>query len=895
MLYSGISRNTKKKKTKVETISVVYEGVSANGLTHTVRLPDGSLRAVEECQLQDHLQPSFTNIPSTPLDYLNEVGKGISQEEAQRLARPTTLSPAQQELLSWHHRLYHLSFPMIFKLARLGFLPKTLLKCEKTVPICLECQFGKGHRRPWRSKGKKSGTIQKKKEVEPGDGVSADQIVSAQPGLVPQMSGFLTKDRIWGATTFVDHVSDYVYVHLMTDFTIEETLAAKKAFERIFTLAGRTVKAYRADNGRFADKKWHEDCNLLKQALTFCGVGNHRQNGKIEAKNKYLTLTARTLLLQGMRLWPEMISTYFWPFALKAAAERHNTLHVDDDGMTPESKLYGIKAEEIPVRNYHPLFCPVFVLDHRLHSAGGSIPKWEPRMRCGVYLGHSPLHAGNVALVFNPRTGRVSPAYHVVFDDGFTTVPYMKAAKLPPNWEDLVKNSAEIATIEKYELADEWIKEEIVVEQESDADQSKITDPFAIGPAPVDSKLSEPQATNSQGAGSLLPSEGAKSSKRARLKDKKTADNSQSSKRPKLNSNNEAKTSTASLDQSVVSAGAEQNQLEMPKIIDLSTAGYRRSARLAEKRNKPDNRATVNLTCHGVKIMAVSLFTAMSTVGTISMPDHNQLDKNNEWGKPTNPRAIPGQRILGRDHTGEDRHYENNWNYRTAVGMLTYLQGNSRPEIAVHVHQCARFSINPKRSHEAAILNIGRYLLGSREKGIIYRPNKTKGLECYVDADFAGGWQLADAESADNVLSRTGYVLMYAGCPIHWVSKLQTEIALSTAEAEYIALSQSLREVIPLMSMMKELQSAFPIEIQNPNFNCTVHEDNQSCISMATKQKFSPRTKHIALKYHHFRSYVNSKKINIQYIDTKQQVADGLTKPLGTELFFNIRKMLCGW
>ena len=1216
MLYSGISRNTKKKKTKVETISVVYEGVNADGLTDTVRLPDGSLRAVEECQSQDHLQPSFTNIPSTPLDYLNEVGKGISQEEAQRLARPTTLSPAQQELLSWHHRLYHLSFPMIFKLARLGFLPKTLLKCEKTVPICLECQFGKGHRRPWRSKGKKSGTIQKKKEVEPGDGVSADQIVSAQPGLVPQMSGFLTKDRIWGATTFVDHVSDYVYVHLMTDFTIEETLAAKKAFERIFTLAGRTVKAYRADNGRFADKKWHEDCNLLKQALTFCGVGNHRQNGKIEAKNKYLTLTARTLLLQGMRLWPEMISTYFWPFALKAAAERHNTLHVDDDGMTPESKLYGIKAEEIPVRNYHPLFCPVFVLDHRLHSAGGSIPKWEPRMRCGVYLGHSPLHAGNVALVFNPRTGRVSPAYHVVFDDGFTTVPYMKAAKLPPNWEDLVKNSAEIATIEKYELADEWIKEEIVVEQESDADQSKITDPFAIGPAPVDSKLSEPQATNSQGAGSLPPSEGAKSSKRARLKDKKTADNSQSSKRPKLNSNNEAKTSTASLDQSVVSAGAEQNQLEMPKIIDLSTAGYRRSARLAEKRNKPDNRATVNLTCHGVKIMAVSLFTAMSTVGTISMPDHNfyrrgnesqdqpqsfthrmmtkfheanelydgtvnqmhflsfvtqdissnevftfwqamkepdkaefkeamdkeiddhtkrehwelvprssmpkgkkpiksiwsmkrkrnpigellkhkarlcahggmqqwgenywetyspvvnmltvrllllickihklhsksidfvlafpqadleeeiwmeiplgvdvipedgmeleedgyllklkknlyglkqgshnwykhlkeglerrglnpseidpclylkdgmavltyvddciiisksktaidelieslqngeekfiltdegdidkflgieithfkdgsfeisqphlinriiqllQLDKNNEWGKPTNPRAIPGQRILGRDHTGEDRHYENNWNYRTAVGMLTYLQGNSRPEIAVHVHQCARFSINPKRSHEAAILNIGRYLLGSRERGIIYKPNKTKGLECYVDADFAGGWQLADAESADNVLSRTGYVLMYAGCPIHWVSKLQTEIALSTAEAEYIALSQSLREVIPLMSMMKELQSAFPIEIQNPNFNCTVHEDNQSCISMATKQKFSPRTKHIALKYHHFRSYVNSKKINIQYIDTKQQVADGLTKPLGTELFFNIRKMLCGW
>jgi len=112
-------------------------------------------------------------------------------------------------------------------------------------------------------------------------------------------------------------------------------------------------------------------------------------------------------------------------------------------------------------------------------------------------------------------------------------------------------------------------------------------------------------------------------------------------------------------------------------------------------------------------------------------------------------------------------------------------------------------------------------------------------------------------------MSRTGYVLIYAGCPIHWVSKLQTEIALSTAEA-YIALSQSLREVIPSMNMMKELKDAFrTIEIQIPNFNCTVHEDNQSCISMATKQKFSPRTNHIALKYHHFRSYVNSKQIEI--------------------------------
>eukprot|EP00984_Skeletonema_dohrnii_P027976 scaffold17754_cov71-Skeletonema_dohrnii-CCMP3373.AAC.1 len=178
------------------------------------------------------------------------------------------------------------------------------------------------------------------------------------------------------------------------------------------------------------------------------------------------------------------------------------------------------------------------------------------------------------------------------------------------------------------------------------------------------------------------------------------------------------------------------------------------------------------------------------------------------------------------------------------------------------------------------------------DKGIIYKPDKKKGLECYVDADFAGGWQHADAESAESVMSRTGYILMYAGCPIHWVSKLQTEIALSTAEAEYIALSQALREVIPMIEMMKDLHRSFPLEITIPNFNCTVHEDNQSCISMANRQKFSPRTKHIALKYHHFRSYVNAKRIEVKYINTHDQLADALTKPLDPETFIRLRKEL---
>ncbi|KAL7528961.1 hypothetical protein ACHAXR_004541, partial [Thalassiosira sp. AJA248-18] len=366
-----------------KAMTVVYEGASPDGKMHTVRCNDGTKLNVADSYLRLKLQPDLSNIPITPLDYQKEVGTvgtGISSEEAQALARPRILTPIQQELMDWHHRLYHLSFIKIFCLAELGHLPKRLLDCKSKKPLCVACQFGTAHRRPWRVKGKASGSIRKKNQKIPGDGVSMDQIVSAQPGLIPQMSGFLTSRRIWGATTFCDHVSDYVYVHLMRDFTVEETLLAVKAFEKLLAQHQRTVKHWHADNGAFAHNSFLNSVNAKDQTITFCGVGAHHQNGIIENKNKMLTLGARTLLLHGIRMWPQMIDTMFWPFAMKAAAERHNCLSIDGNNCTPASLLYNVPVESIPVKTFHTLFCPVYVLDSRAQSAGGpGPPKWEPR------------------------------------------------------------------------------------------------------------------------------------------------------------------------------------------------------------------------------------------------------------------------------------------------------------------------------------------------------------------------------------------------------------------------------------------------------------------------------------------------------------------------------------
>ena len=96
------------------------------------------------------------------------------------------------------------------------------------------------------------------------------------------------------------------------------------------------------------------------------------------------------------------------------------------------------------------------------------------------------------------------------------------------------------------------------------------------------------------------------------------------------------------------------------------------------------------------------------------------------------------------------------------------------------------------------------------------------------------------------------------------------------------------------MNLMVELNVVFPMQLSKPGF-CLVHEDNQSCIAMANSKKMTPRTKHIALKYQHFRHFVQREKIRIEYINTKAQLADIFTKPLPDCDFIRLRNGLCGW
>ena len=333
------------------------------------------------------------------------------------------------------------------------------------------------HRRPWRRYKSKSSI--RHDDDEPGTCVYIDQLVSKQPGLIPRIEGTHTRDQITGATVFKYHASDLGYVHLHTSATTEETIAGKVAFEKIANSYGVRIKSYCADNGHFADKGFKDDFSQCNQSITFGGVESHHQNGIIERFIQTLTEGSRINLLHAKRYWPETISAILWPFALKNIETRLNELGLGSDLQAPLKRFSNQKLKIDPSQ-WHTFGFPCYALDSWLQSGLGTTPKWEPRDRLGIYVGHSPFHAGSVALVLNPKTLHVSPQFHAVFDDNFSTVPFMRNNEVPPNWKELVKNSSQLATDMNFDAAKMWysdvLKDPADIE-ENEKDYSLVTAP----------------------------------------------------------------------------------------------------------------------------------------------------------------------------------------------------------------------------------------------------------------------------------------------------------------------------------------------------------------------------------------------------------------------------------
>ena len=267
------------------------------------------------------------------------------------------------------------------------------------------------------------------------------------------------------------------------------------------------------------------------------------------------------------------------------------------------------------------------------------------------------------------------------------------------------------------------------------------------------------------------------------------------------------------------------------------------------------------------------------------------LDQANPSNTPIKELSILLPQTEGEATTAEIEKYQR------MTGSLMFSMVETRPDIAFSTAVASRFSKNLLHQHKKAVKTILKYLKGSKQRGITYGGKKELKIQGYSNSDWAG-----DKKSRK---STSKYIFMLNGGPVSWCSKRQSTVALSSTEAEYIALTLAAKEATWLRLLLTELGLLDPhdqhaqIKITESN-SCAkaiaedvdiarergpgplipLKGDNQGSIALRYNPVFHARTKHIDIQHHYIRDEVAAKRIELSYVPTKEMIADGLTKPL---------------
>ena len=226
-----------------------------------------------------------------------------------------------------------------------------------------------------------------------------------------------------------------------------------------------------------------------------------------------------------------------------------------------------------------------------------------------------------------------------------------------------------------------------------------------------------------------------------------------------------------------------------------------------------------------------------------------------------NTRLVPSPKVTTTEPKANSVDLEL---YQSAVGSLMYAMLGTRPDIAYAVGSVSQFNHSPEQQHWVAVKRILRYLAGTRNLKIQYGSSNQSGA--YSDADWGSG---QDRKSIG------GFVFLLNGGAISWASKKQRSIALSTTEAEYMAMTQASKEIIWLQVLLEELGALTHIKQMS-----TLYGDNQGALALARNPEYHARTKHIDIQYHFVRELVLAEKVYLEYCTSADMIADIMTKSL---------------
>jgi len=227
-----------------------------------------------------------------------------------------------------------------------------------------------------------------------------------------------------------------------------------------------------------------------------------------------------------------------------------------------------------------------------------------------------------------------------------------------------------------------------------------------------------------------------------------------------------------------------------------------------------------------------------------------KLDDLVEYSTP-----LPQGCILESAKEGEKASLEDTRLYQQQIGSLMYLMTQTRPDISYPLGLLARFMSNPTRQHFLALNRLWGYLKRTKNYGLVYKARSIS-LIGYCDADWGG--------DRDTRRSTTGYIYLLGKTPISWASKLQKTVALSSCEAEYMALKEAIKEQSYLRTIFNL------ISILGPLYSTRIYTDSQSAMALAKNPIYLPRTKHIDIQYHYIREALVNKLTELVFIPTSQ-------------------------
>jgi len=240
----------------------------------------------------------------------------------------------------------------------------------------------------------------------------------------------------------------------------------------------------------------------------------------------------------------------------------------------------------------------------------------------------------------------------------------------------------------------------------------------------------------------------------------------------------------------------------------------------------------------------------------------------------TNPVSIPSDvnYEIFKVNENDDEKPCDQTKYRSLIGKLLFASNTIRFDIAYSVNSLSRFINDPKEKHWIAAVKVVKYLSGTQRYGICYNGNGD--LNIYADSDWAS--------TPSDRKSITGYIVTYAGAPISWRSKKQNVIALSTTEAEFMALTESIKEALWLIYIFRDINVILKLPI-------VIYEDNLLCQKLLENPRFHNRTKHIDLKYKFTKDHIEAGTIKVESTNSADNLADMLTKPLPKIKFKHLR------